>query len=137
MKKLNIMDIHRSMNERKNKITECFDRILEKCHRKILQVAKQNQMTCFFEVPDFMLGYPLYDLNECVTYVINQLKANGFLTVYYFPRFVYISWDLEEIEKHKKETKAKKAAAGEVRAPALEFKYKPSGKLSVDIGEGP
>lgn len=45
-----------------------------------------------------MMGFPVYDLNSCLTYVIDSLKKNGFLVKYYFPKVVYVSWDYNEIE---------------------------------------
>lgn len=135
------MDIHRAMNERKNKKNDCFDKVLERCHRKILQTSQQNKLNCFFEVPEYMFGFPIYDINECITYVIHALKSNGFLTLYYFPRYIYVSWDLQEIEENKKvqQTPAGTVPALENKSAAtsianLDFKYKPSGKLSVQLG---
>lgn len=140
MKKLNIMDIHRAMNERKNKRNECFDKVLERCHRKILQCSHQHMLSCFYEVPEYMFGFPIYDLNECITYVMESLQANGFLSYYYFPKYVYVSWDLKEIERQRQsQTPSLQAQvpALENKQPdipsALDFKYKPSGKLSVQL----
>lgn len=150
MKMLNIMDIHRAMNERKNRMNECFDKVLERCHRKIVQCSQQQLLTCFYEVPEYMFGFPIYDLNECITYVMEALKSNGFLAHYYFPKYIYVSWNLEEIEQYKN---AQAAIPSQTQVPALEnkaignrgtndksditkvldFKYKPSGKLSVQL----
>lgn len=134
------MDIHRSMNQQKEKLSECFDKVLERCHKRIIASSKQKLMTCFFEVPDYMFGYPLYDLNECITYVIDALKSNGFLAVYFFPRYVYVSWDLAEIERSKQQQANNAKNPPQQPAPTqlpqshmIDFKYKPSGKLSVKI----
>lgn len=124
------------MNEQKEKLNECFDKVLERCHKRIIMSSKQKLLTCFFEVPDYMFGFPLYDLNACITYVIEALRANGFLAVYFFPRYVYISWDLDEIEKSKKPTQTAASPPAPQQLPQshmIDFKYKPSGKLSVKI----
>lgn len=120
---LNILDLHRSMNKKKIKRTECFDRVVEICHKKIMALAENNKTRFFFDVPDYMIGFPLYDLNECIKYVVEALTRNGFLAWYYFPKYIYVSWDLEEIDSQKKQTTKK----------ALDFKCKPSGKLSLDL----
>lgn len=126
------------MNEQKEKLNECFDKVLDRCHKRIIMSSKQKLLTCFFEVPDYMFGFPLYDLNSCITYVIEALRANGFLAVYFFPRYVYVSWDLEEIEKSKKSASSVQQPAPETpqqlpQSHMIDFKYKPSGKLSVKI----
>ena len=133
MKKLNILDLHRMINERKSRTTECFEKVLDICHKKIVHNANKKQMNFFFEVPEFMFGYPLYDINECVTFVMNALKANGFLVVYFFPKFLYICWDLDEIERSKTQDKNKQTPKQMPQSHMIDFNYKPSGKLSLNI----
>lgn len=129
LKQLNIFDLQRKINQKTQKITACFERILELCHKRILFHAERKQMRFFFEVPEYLFGYPLYDLNDAIRFVVNALTQNGFLAVYYFPRFVYISWDMKEIEHNKQ---GKKRLQNSVER-GLDFKYKPSGKLTLDI----
>jgi len=128
MKRLNILDLQRKINERKNRSTACFERILEICHKKILFHCDRKNMRFFYEVPEYMFGYPLFNVNDAIRYVVNALSNNGFLAVYYFPKFIYISWDMDEIDEHKKQTFSK-----EKPVPKLDIKHKPSGKLTLDI----
>lgn len=114
------------------KRVECFDKVLEICHKKILIHSDTKKTRFFFEVPDFILGFPLYDVNDCIKHVMEALKSNGFLAIYYFPRYIYVSWDFEEIDKHKAQEK-KMNSGRKDKVNALDFKYKPSGKLTVDI----
>ena len=132
MKKLNILDLHRTISKKQQKRIECFDKVLELCHKKIMSLSENQQLRFFYEVPEFMLGFPLYDINACITHVLESLKANGFLAIYYFPRYIYISWDFEEIEKHKAAMVTKQFAPKST-TNVLDFKYKPSGKLSLNI----
>ena len=99
MKKLNILELHRTIKAKQGLIREVYDIILNKCHRRIELTTENQKLKCFFEVPSFVLGYPLYDLNKCVEYIINALKNNGFVIEYYFPNYIYISWDIEEEQK--------------------------------------
>ena len=50
------------------------------------------------------MGYPLYNLQECLEYVVNALRTNGFL-VQILPAphvaVIYISWDPEELKPPK------------------------------------
>ncbi len=101
MKKLNILELHRTINEKKNRKTECYDKVLEICHKKINLAAEQKRLRCMIQVPEYICGYPLYDLNDCLNYLLTSLKANGFLVNYYFPKVLYISWDFEEIKSMK------------------------------------
>ena len=68
-----------SMKNKKDKIkTNTFNIIIEKCHTKIKTIASQGGMNIFFEIPYVMLGYPLYDINECVNYIVDALRNNGY-----------------------------------------------------------
>lgn len=127
MKRLNILDLQRKINERKNRSTACFERILEICHKKILFHCDRRHMRFFYEVPEYMFGYPLFNVNDAIRYVVDALTKNGFLAIYYFPKFIYVSWDMEEIDKHKKQNLQEKSV------PKLDIKHKPSGKLTLDI----
>ena len=52
-------------------------------------------------VPEFIVGAPIYNMTECLEFVINALKKNGFLVRYYFPKMLYVSWDIDEIKSEK------------------------------------
>ena len=73
-----------------------FDKILEKCHDKIKTIAKNGGTNIFYEIPYYMLGYPLYDINICIEYVTTSLKKNG-LFIQIMPKpnnnVIYISWN--------------------------------------------
>jgi hypothetical protein len=67
-------------------------------------VASHTGQNTFYEVPGFMMGFPLYNLDEALTYVIDALRKNGFL-VQILPEphigVLYISWDPEELKPPK------------------------------------
>lgn len=101
MKQLNVRELTAQLATRQAKRHQCFDRILEMCFMVIKRHADKNALFCLYEVPEFVLGMPLYDLNECISYLVEKLKANGFLVKYYFPRVLYISWNVNEIKEDK------------------------------------
>lgn len=98
---LNIMDLHRSITEKKNRINESFEKVLKIIHKRIVSSADQRKLNCYVEVPSFVCGYPVYDYNMCIEYVFESLKKNGFYVKYYFPQHLYVSWDFDEIKKGK------------------------------------
>lgn len=94
MKHLSVREIVEAQKKRESKRHDAFDKILESSYnrvRKCIEVTR-NVYSCLFEVPEFLIGYPLYDLNECLRYIIQQLQKNGFYVHYFFPRILYISW---------------------------------------------
>lgn len=101
MKHMNVRDLTTSMQSRQARRNLCFDKVLEQCFTYVKKHADKNKLFCFYEVPEFQLGYPLYDLNECITYVVKKLESNDFLVRYFFPRILYISWNVAEIKEDK------------------------------------
>ena len=94
MKHLTAADIMKQQSMRQNRRREAFDNILENCYKRIQKCVHvlRNVESCFFEVPEFVIGYPLYELNECIQYCINILTSKGFAVKYIFPRILMISW---------------------------------------------
>jgi hypothetical protein len=97
MKKLNIYELHDEINKKKEKRSRSFDKVLEICHQKVINASKKELVKVFFDVPEFVIGLPVYDLSECIRYIVKSLEENGFLVQYFFPKLLYISWDFNEI----------------------------------------
>jgi hypothetical protein len=92
MKHLNINDIIVNNEIRAHKRKESLDKVLDMCYKKIENSSKLDNIACFFDVPEFVIGFPLFNLNECIVYVYNHLINSGFTAQYIFPRILYVSW---------------------------------------------
>jgi hypothetical protein len=101
---INISELYSMQKKQAQKRTVCFDKILEMCHNRIKSIAEINGQNTFYEVPAFLLGFPLYNLDECLNYIVAALRKNGFL-VQILPKphisVIYISWDPEELNPPK------------------------------------
>lgn len=84
------------MNAKNIKKNECYEKVLDLCHKRIKAAAEYRQMRCLIEVPEFVVGFPLYNIGDCMKFVISSLRENGFLVRYHFPKILYISWDYDE-----------------------------------------
>jgi hypothetical protein len=73
---------------------ETFKKILTKIQKKIKTVArmKQNNTFCFYVVPEFIFGCPKYNIQECISYILEKLVDNGFHIKYTHPNLLFISW---------------------------------------------
>lgn len=101
MASLSVKDIIKVMNKKTERRKECFDKILDMCQKKIKKSVQLNMVQCFFEVPEFVLGFPLYNINECIVHVLTKLQDNGFVVRYLFPRIIFISWESEAVKENK------------------------------------
>ena len=121
---LDINSLFESSNQKTLKRLETYDDILKKCHTRIKYYSKFEKTTCFFAIPEFLIGVPLYDVTELRTYMMNSLEKNGFKLMYLHPNWLMIDWS----EKKKSMDKAHKNIASVTPQQAkkkLETKYKP------------
>lgn len=71
-----------------------YNKILEQIYNRIRVISKLPNSQCFllYTVPPFILGLPKIDLEDCVVYLIYQLRHAGYETRYSPPNMIYISW---------------------------------------------
>ena len=103
--KINIYDLYRNINEVKEKKHTSYNEVLVIIHDRIKKASLKEKYKLLYEVPEYLFGVPSYNLNKCLAYIMKELRANGFLVKYYFPKILYISWDPVEITNYKKEKK--------------------------------
>lgn len=107
---ISISELYSMKNKKDKTKINTFNIIIEKCHAKIKTIASQGGMNIFFEIPYVMIGYPLYNINECIDYVVNALKNNGLL-VQILPQpnqnIIYISWKPTDVSIKKQLTSSK------------------------------
>ena len=72
-----------------------YNKLILRIHTKIKLSSKQriNNNFCYFVMPEVLVGYPNYDFNECLLYIISSLENDGFLTKYIHPNLLLISWN--------------------------------------------
>lgn len=140
VKSISILDIIKTINGKAEKKREVYDKILDKCFRKIEQTVKLNHLFCMFEVPEFILGYPIFSLNDCISYVLEKLRNNGFHVQYVFPKFIYISWNVPNNKLQTNMTPQQLITYAEPKNPKKQPKtfksittFKPSGKFVLNL----
>ena len=103
--KINIYDLYRNIDEVKQKKNVSYNEVLILIHERIKKASLKEKYKIVYEVPEYLFGVPSYNLNKCLAYIMKELRTNGFLVKYYFPKILYISWDPVEITTYKKERK--------------------------------
>ena len=95
MSSLNIDDLYQIKNDKQLRRLEQFDEILRKVHTRIKTTSMNDKMYCFYQIPEFIIGVPLYDVNDLKQYIMNSLKKNGFGILYVDPNWLFISWEIK------------------------------------------
>ena len=74
--------IYKNNKKKELQKIKIFNTILHKCEKKIRLHAQNDQFFCYFEIPVFCLSCPLYNIDECVFFMIQKLKSK--FKVHYF-----------------------------------------------------
>lgn len=74
---------------------ELYNKLLRQIHTKIKTASRQRNPDnfCSYLLPQFLIGYPNYNISECVMYITDKLEYDGFLTRYIHPNLLLISWN--------------------------------------------
>ena len=93
--RINIDELYES--KKKNNLTrvDIYNKLLIKIHNRIKLSSriKTNENFCTYIMPEVLIGYPNYNLEECLVFIIDKLKIDGFLTRYIHPNLLMISWN--------------------------------------------
>jgi effector-binding domain-containing protein len=71
-----------------------YNKILEQIYNRIRVTSKLPNSQCYllYTVPPFILGLPKIDIEDCMVYLIYQLRHASYDVRYTFPNMLYISW---------------------------------------------
>lgn len=89
---INISDIQRIRSQKIKKKVEIYQKIIRKCFNKIRACVDKDETYCFFAIPEYNAGYPLYDIKQCAYFIMNKLQINGLCSKYIPPNIVFIYW---------------------------------------------
>tara|TARA_Y100000389_G_scaffold191342_1_gene217376 strand:+ start:123 stop:578 length:456 start_codon:yes stop_codon:yes gene_type:complete len=128
MSSLNIKDLYETIQVRNVKRYEKFDDILKCIHNRIKSYAKNERTHCFYQIPEFIIGVPLYNIKDLRDYLLNSLKKNGFQLMYFDPNVLFITWEIKK-EKPCSQNIMNKKDNGKKNDFKLIDEYKPNGQF--------
>ena len=101
---ISLSELYSLKNKKDASKNNIFNIIIEKIHNKIKNIAKEGGMNIFYEIPTFIIGQPLYKINDFIEYIVINLKKNGFLVqILPYPNTttIYISWKINDTKNLK------------------------------------
>ena len=93
--KINIDDLYEKRQRRDLKQLSIFNKILNRIHKRIQHTARNKNCVdtfIWFNVPEYLIGEPIYDKGECIGYLVSELEKNGFHVKYIHPNALFVSW---------------------------------------------
>jgi len=92
--KINIDDLYEKKRQHDLMKLELFNKMLNNVHKRIKIQSRQkiDNQSCWYLVPETILGVPKYDQGACIAFLMDKLKTNGFNIRYIHPNLLFISW---------------------------------------------
>jgi hypothetical protein len=84
-------DLIESQKERENIKYITFNKIYKNLEKKIQLASNSNFYYVWYEIPEFIIGCPLYKIDECKEYIIKKIIKNGF-EIEEINNFIIIKW---------------------------------------------
>ena len=92
------------LTEKKNRLKkETYVKLYEQASRKIRQSVDFGAKYAVFQVPSFLIGYPMYDRFKATAYIKRQLERGGFNVTITGDHELHISWKVKKVPSEKKE----------------------------------
>jgi hypothetical protein len=88
-------DLIKKQKELDNRKKITYDKIYNCVEKKISRASSGNFYHIWYQIPEFMVGLPIYSLPYCRKYIQDKLIENGFKTEYFPPNILLIKWDTE------------------------------------------
>jgi len=129
MSQIDMKELYSTINAKTLRRMELYDSILKKCHSRILYNSNLQRTYCFYQIPEFVIGVPLYDVIELRKYIMNSLKTNGFDLLYVEPNWLFIYWNVKGAKSLTKNNNPTKQVDNQYKSIDT---YKPSGSFIYD-----
>ena len=92
--KINLDDLFEHKKNVDIMTVKTYNTILDRIHKKIKTSSHQriNNDSCWFLVPEIMIGSPRYDCRTCIAYLVQELEENNFKVKYTHPNLLFVCW---------------------------------------------
>ena len=85
-------DLIKDQKARESRKILTFDKIYSRVEKTINSASSGNFFYTWYEIPEFIVGLPLYSLSECISYIQNKLTSNGFKYELLGKNILIITW---------------------------------------------
>ena len=93
---INVSKLRKEVIAREDKKFKTFEKILDMCYQKILNSNKtSSECCCTFICPNMIFGLPLFNIYDCIKYLMEKLFEKGFEVHLALPNKLFISWKPE------------------------------------------
>lgn len=92
---LSVSDIEQFQKEKIKKWIKVYEKVLGMCFRRIREYVLHDERYCFFSIPEYLPGFPMFNMTHCAAFIIRKLRAARFRTQLVPPNIIAIFWDTD------------------------------------------
>tara|TARA_A100001015_G_C14705939_1_gene600172 strand:- start:279 stop:668 length:390 start_codon:yes stop_codon:yes gene_type:complete len=100
----NILELQKKRTNREEQLKQ---KMLNSVKEKINNYANFGQTACIYKIPNFLIGEIPFEIETIHKFLVKKLKNEGFYVINMNVQYIYISWDIKDINKVLKEKKSK------------------------------
>lgn len=95
---LNPNELYERRIRRDQSRLRAYNQVLEQIHNRVYSASQLQGHPAYltYAVPPFIFGLPKIDLEDCIVYLVYQLRQSGFEIRFTYPNLLYISWKHHE-----------------------------------------
>lgn len=119
---LSINDIERYQKKKIKKEIQIFEKILGNCFRKIREFVMRDQKYIIYTIPEYMIGFPSYNISKCAYYVNKKLTEEGYITKLLSKNVIFVCWNIP-INKNTQPNRTDRVISVQPENPPVLNKY--------------
>jgi hypothetical protein len=85
-------DLIKKQKDKEEQRKKTFDKIYTIIEKKICIASNANYYHIWYQVPEFLVGLPVYSHTDCKKYLQDKLTTNGFQVDLFDPNILFIKW---------------------------------------------
>lgn len=90
------------LTDKKNRLKkETYVKLYEQASRKIRQSVDFGGKYAMFQIPSFLIGYPMFDRFKATSYIKRQLERGGFNVTVTGDHELHITWKVKKVQGEK------------------------------------
>jgi hypothetical protein len=94
---LTVDDIDKFKKEKMRKWIKVYEKVLGMCFRRIRDHVLRDENICLFVVPEYIPGFPIFNIKHCCAFILRKLILAGFQSNYVPPSSIIVSWKPDNI----------------------------------------
>ncbi len=85
-------DLIKQQKNKEEQKKKTYDKIYNIIEKKICIASNANCYHTWYQVPEFLVGLPVYSHKDCKKYLQDKLITNGFQVDLFDPNILFIKW---------------------------------------------